>query len=306
MNRFPIEPNTGALRLDRNECITPSIIDKLLKLVNIDSIDYTQYTSALDVIEKLSAVFDCTRSNIYVDNGSEQVLKALVQVVDCSEWVTTSPTFEMFPFYVSNIGKKIKNLHFTYTDKFSINLNNTTANTGLYLVSPHNPTGYTVGNEDIIELCGMYKYVILDQAYITPTQKIDLKTLPTNLIVVRTFSKMGGLTGMRFGFCLTKNITIINKLNLFRPMYLNSITIKIVSTILDNSNLLLEIENEFKEVKELLEVKVVAQAGNFLLLNNIKEYKGYRLKKYIIDGKELYRMTLFDKETYLKINHISP
>jgi histidinol-phosphate/aromatic aminotransferase/cobyric acid decarboxylase-like protein len=298
MIRFPIEPNTGALRLDRNECITPSIIDKLLKLVNIDSIDYTQYTSTLDVIEKLSAVFDCTRSNIYVDNGSEQVLKALVQVVNCNVWVTTSPTFEMFPFYVSSLGKKIKNIHFTYTDKFSINLNNTSANTGLYLVSPHNPTGYTVNNEDIIELCGMYKYVILDQAYITPTQKIDLKTLPTNLIVVRTFSKMGGLTGMRFGFCVTNDVSIIESLNQLRPMYLNTITLKLVNKLLETPNLLEDIYIEFAKVKKLFNLKPITEAGNFILLEDTPYYKGYKLKEYIIDKKTFYRLTLCDLKTF--------
>ena len=197
-----------------------------------------------------------------------------------------------------SINIKFKNIHFTYTDKFSINLNNTSANTGLYLVSPHNPTGYTVNNEDIIELCGMYKYVILDQAYITPIQKIDLKTLPTNLIVVRTFSKMGGLTGMRFGFCVTNDVSIIESLNQLRPMYLNTITLKLVNELLETPNLLEDIYIEFAKVKKLFNIKPITEAGNFILLEDITYYKEYKLKEYVIDKKTFYRLTLCDLKTF--------
>lgn len=298
MNRFPIEPNTGTLRLDRNECIVPSIISRLLELSDIDSLDYAQYTSALDVIEKLSIIFDCTLSNIYVDNGSEQVLKTLIHVIDCNEWVTTTPTFEMFPFYVSSLGKKIKNINFTYTDTFNINLSTSSTDAGLYLVSPHNPTGYTTTFREVIQLCEMYKYVILDQAYITPTQRLKLRDLPNNLIIVRTFSKMGGLTGMRFGFCVTKNTNIVESLNQLRPMYLNTVTLKLVNKLIETPNLLEDIYLEFNKVKSMINFSPIAEAGNFILLKDVSYYKNYKLKEYIIDGKAFFRLTLCDLKTF--------
>lgn len=301
MNRFPIESNSKEIRLDRNECIVPSIIDRLLNKVNIEGLDYTQYVSSFNVLSKLSNLFNCLQSNLYADNGSEQVLKALVQVIDCNQWVTTSPTFEMFPFYVSAYGKKLSNIDFTYSDRFNINLHNYTTNAGLYLVSPHNPTGFTVSVEDILKLCSNYKYVVLDQAYITPTEQLDIMSLPNNLIIVRTFSKMGGLTGMRFGFCVSRNTDIIESLNQIRPMYLNAITLKLVDKLLEESDLLKDIIVEFKKVKDLLNLKPIAEAGNFILLKDISQYKDYNLKQYKIDKKVFYRLTLFDLKTFYSL-----
>jgi histidinol-phosphate/aromatic aminotransferase/cobyric acid decarboxylase-like protein len=301
MSRFPLESSTKEIRLDRNECIVPSIINSLLNLAKIDNIDYTQYTSSLSLVRKLQSIFDCSQTNLYVDNGSEQVIKALVQTIDCNKWVTTSPTFEMFPFYVRYFNKDLKTINFTYDSEFKVDLKSNLTDSGLYLVSPHNPTGFTVTHADLLNLCSCYKYVILDQAYITPTDALKLVDLPNNLIIVRTFSKMGGLTGMRLGFCVSRDEGVILALNELRPMYLNTITLKLVDTLLENKNLLEEISIEFSKVRELINLPIVSYAGNFVLLKNTPTFKNYPLKKYIIDKKEFYRLTLFDAATFYKL-----
>jgi histidinol-phosphate/aromatic aminotransferase/cobyric acid decarboxylase-like protein len=106
---------------------------------------------------------------------------------------------------------------------------------------------------------------------------------------------------MRFGFCITGNVAVIEKLNQFRPMYLNSITLKLVRELLKDSSLLKEISSEFKQVRNLLNVNIVAEAGNFILLRNTNIFKNYKLKEYVFNNNYFYRMTLCDIETFYNL-----
>jgi histidinol-phosphate/aromatic aminotransferase/cobyric acid decarboxylase-like protein len=301
MKRHPKEVNTHSIRLDKNECICPSFIRELLIKAEITENDYFNYSSTLEVETGLELNLNCR--HIYTDNGSEQVLKGLINVLDVKTWVIATPAFEMFSVYCSLFKKHTKSISFSYNNNtFSIDLfNNNFVNHGLYIASPHNPTGYTLSENEISKLSKKYLYIIIDQAYFSPLECINSKNIPKNVIIVRSFSKMGGLTGMRFGFCITSNIDIINNLNLLRPMYLNSVTIKLVNTILNNPNLLLKIPQEFKSVKDMLNLQIVSEAGNFILVDGVSEYKQNKFKKYTFNDQVLYRMTLFDIETYYKL-----
>lgn len=305
MKRHFKEYNTSDIRLDRNECICPSFIRELFKNAKITERDYFKYKSSLETELSLGMRFNCANptDNIYTDNGSEQILKNLINVINCKTWVIATPTFEMFQVYCSIFKKQVKTTPFKYVnERFTIDLLSRDCNSsGLYIVSPHNPTGYVLTAKEINNLSEIYKYIIIDQAYISPLEDLNFKDLPKNVILVRTFSKMGGLTGMRFGFCITHNRDIILKLNLLRPMYLNSLTIKLVDTILNAPNTLLSISQEFNKVKKMLDMRIISEAGNFILLEGIQEYKGYSLKKYVFNEREFYRMTLFDTETYYKL-----
>lgn len=299
MIRHLIAKEPSTLRLDRNECICPSVLRKAINLCKIDPIDFCSYNTAYDVLSTISDQIQVTSNKIHINNGSECVIGKLVHLLDCDTWITTDPTFELFNFYCSLFFKKVTTTPFTLKDnKFNINIPTVgTTNTGLYIVSPHNPTGYIFSYTDIINYSNKYKYVIVDQAYLSPIAPYI--NFPENVIIVRTFSKMGGITGMRLGFSIS-NPFIADSLNQHRPMYLNTITLKIANTLLQN-NLLNDIEEEFKLTSSILKNEFkdnfLLCAGNFILLRNIRSYKEKNLKKYSISNTEFFRMTLFDSET---------
>lgn len=287
------------LHLDRNECICPSIIRDVIKQADLNVNDYCKYTSAYTLIDTLSNTLKVNSDNIYVDNGSECVLKNLISVLPCSNWVIPNPTFELFPVYCKLFKKKIHYIPFIYKNyEFSIDIPKIKG-FGLYLVDPHNPTGISYNVEELIQYCSYYQYVILDQAYLDPLTKI--KKLPNNLIIVRTFSKLGGMTGMRLGYCYSPNIKIIRMLNSFRPMFINSVSLKLAMVIVlegYTKRILYEFECVKNILKNYFMNDYVLECGNFILLRNISNYKGYDLKQYLISNKKFYRMTIFDMETF--------
>lgn len=297
-----IDGNT--LRLDRNECICPRFVDQIILLSDIKNIDYFTYTSAHDVASLYAYNIGYSSDRIHMNHGSEVILKELIcKLTDVDTWVVQNPTFELFSFYCQHYGKKIVKCNYQYDDKFYIDVPLANTNDcGLYVVSPHNPTGDIFSFEELSKFCEHYKYVIVDEAYINPLTKIS--QLPDNCITVRTFSKMAGLTGMRFGICVSNN-DIIDELNETRPMFLNSITIKMVKCIMNNQPLLQNLYEEFEQVKFLLSesnYNIVSAAGNFALLNHHSStYKGYHLKPYCFGSHLFHRLTLTDKETFLSL-----
>jgi histidinol-phosphate aminotransferase len=302
MQRDIIQNDTILLRLDRNECICPSVMQNIIKSANIEIKDYFTYTSSFNTIKKLSRELNVNPDNLYISNGSEAILKNIVEILNCEKWYFTTPTFELFPFYCSLYNKKVDSIVYTYNNgKFNLNLNFKDINSAIYLVSPHNPTGHVLNIDEVKKLCSNFKYVVIDQAYVSPLEQLNITQLPNNLIIVRTFSKMGGLTGMRFGYCISNNAEIMFNLNQHRPMFLNSITLKLVNSIID-FNYKETIESEFnacaKKLSEELSDNYILRAGNFILLKDTPEYKGYPLKKYSISNNIFYRLTLFDLETY--------
>jgi histidinol-phosphate/aromatic aminotransferase/cobyric acid decarboxylase-like protein len=298
--RHKIIPNESNFNLIRNECLFPSIANAIISGVNVDVHDIMRYHSSYE-IEALLSNKITTDGLIFCNFGSEYVIK---QVVEClsqysKRWVIPQPTFELTNFYCEHYDCTIEKPEYTYTTQFSIDLSHVqnTFEKILYIVSPHNPTGVKFSKEELEVLCKKYMYVIVDEAYISPDDPI-LNSF-NNLIFVRSFSKMGGLTGLRFGFGICFDEKLFSKFNKIRPMYLNAISLKYVEYILNN-NITTLIENKIDD--EIIALKksydIVCNAGNFALLRNTQSYNGYGLKPYKFSNQLFYRITLCESNYF--------
>jgi histidinol-phosphate aminotransferase len=96
--------------------------------------------------------------------------------------------------------------------------------TGLiYLANPNNPTGTAFSGEEFAEFLASVPdgvLVVLDEAYIHYSANLSLRTAEEayrkrkNLLIMRTFSKVYGLAGMRIGFAIGRPelLSAMNKL----------------------------------------------------------------------------------------------
>ncbi len=281
-------------RINKNECLFPSIISDIEFGPDICTTDFSSYNSAFDIEKKISDIIDC--EYIFTNNGSECTVK---QVIEClskyhSEWVIPTPTYQLAEFYTNFYNCKIETPNYVYNDKFKLYLDyiERPREKILYIVSPHNPTGIILSYEDLDDLCKKFRYVIVDEAYVRPDSNILIKR--KNLIIIRTFSKLGGITGLRFGFGVCFDKKLYEKFIQIRPSYINSLTIKYASYILDNF-ITHKIEQKIKEeVSKLDKEKIISAAGNFVLFKGKKTYNNLPLKEYIISGKKFYRMTVYE------------
>jgi len=93
----------------------------------------------------------------------------------------------------------------------------------IYLANPNNPTGTAFGGEEFAEFLASVPdgvLVVLDEAYIHYAPSLnrrnseDLYRKRKNLLILRTFSKVYGLAGMRIGFAIGRPdlLSAMNKL----------------------------------------------------------------------------------------------
>ncbi len=153
----------------------------------------------------------------------------------------------------------------------------------IIIANPNNPTGTIVPETDLIRLMETVPkstYVVADEAYCEYVNRVDfpntmklLQRYP-NLIMLRTFSKIYGLAGLRIGFAVAHE-DIIEKLEYFQaPFTVSQVaSIAAAAAIKDHKF----IEKSFKnnlEAKSVLErelshmgYKVVPSQSNFIYIH---------------------------------------
>lgn len=165
---------------------------------------------------RLAERFELDPAGIAVSNGSCEILLAasLALCEPGAEIVYAWPSFSMYPQLAPLSGaREIRvPLDDAYQHDLEAMATEVTAATQLVLVcNPNNPTGTCLPPDRIeafLERVPDHVTVILDEAYVEmqvldhPDATVDLLPRFPNLVLLRTFSKVYGLAGLRCGYAL--------------------------------------------------------------------------------------------------------
>src|SRR5690625_6183124 len=192
----------------------------------------------------------------------------------------------------------------------------------VWLCSPDNPTGELIQREAFelfMKQCPNDVLVVLDEAYyeyVPYSFQLNLNEnleKYQNLLVLRTFSKIYGLAGLRVGYGVTSE-EIAEKLNVIRgPFNTSSFAQQVVQVALDDDDFIaeskkknLEVKNSFKAFLDEIGWGYYESYTNFLLVKRpIDADKGthYLLERGFIvrSGNQLgyhntFRLTISTKE----------
>jgi len=173
-----------------------------------------QYAALLR--RRLADRFEVEPGGIAVANGSCEILlaAALALCEPGAEIVYAWPSFSMYPQLAPLAGaREIRvPLGGAYRHDLDAMATEVTAATQLVLVcNPNNPTGTCLPPAAIaafLERVPDHVTVVLDEAYVEmqvldhPDATVDLLAEHPNLVLLRTFSKVYGLAGLRCGYAL--------------------------------------------------------------------------------------------------------
>jgi histidinol-phosphate aminotransferase len=155
-------------------------------------------------------------ARIAVGNGSCEILLAAADALlePGAEVIYAWPSFSMYPHLAAISGAEAVTVPLAdgeVHDLEAMRLAITDATRLLIVCNPNNPTGTHVPSEAIAEFLEKVParvLVILDEAYIEfqvvedPDTTLDLLDRFPNLVLLRTFSKVYGLAGLRVGYAL--------------------------------------------------------------------------------------------------------
>ncbi len=216
----PYSPPTGAragkLRLDFNENTvgaSPSVIEYLKQHLNETTLAiYPEYH---DTKEELGSFFQVEPDDFILTNGTDEAIQVLINtyVDDADDVLILSPSYAMYRFYAELAGGAIREIPYR-AHKLAFPLEELLAaiqpaTRAVLISNPNNPTG-TGTSRDAIERIlekASGAAVLIDEAYYEFCGVTALPLLQDypNLFVSRTFSKVYGMAGMRFGCLFSQN-----------------------------------------------------------------------------------------------------
>jgi histidinol-phosphate aminotransferase len=165
---------------------------------------------------RIAERYETEPGRVAVGNGSCEILLAAAEAL-CepgAEIVYAWPSFSMYPYLAALTGAReirvpLAEGEFHDLDAMAADV---TAATQLVIVcNPNNPTGTHLLAAQVATFCERipaHVTIALDEAYVEfqtdddPDATIDLLAEFPNLVVLRTFSKVYGLAGLRVGFAL--------------------------------------------------------------------------------------------------------
>lgn len=166
--------------------------------------------------EKLAKLTGISPAGILVGNGSDELLKLVAETFlnKDDEVIFADPSFSEYEFTAKIMGARgISVPLIDFKHDLKAMLAQITAKTKIiFICNPNNPTGTIVNGEEMKEFFAKLPedvLVIIDEAYV---EYVEDSGFPDslayvlggeNVIVMRTFSKIYGLAGLRIGYGLT-------------------------------------------------------------------------------------------------------
>ena len=210
--------NSRVVRLNSNEnaygpsSFVKAEVQKALVGVN-------RYPGSRDELTRLIA----EKHNVEIDRvvlgcGSTEIIRAVASYALRPEksLITASPTFEAMGEYSQGFGANVIQVPLTHELAHDLEtmhgrINATTAI--IYICNPNNPTASITPRQTIQQFLGSVPtgvLVVIDEAYhhfaplsATYQSFLDQPVANQNLVVLRTFSRLYGLAGLRIGYAIT-------------------------------------------------------------------------------------------------------
>ena len=236
--------------------------------------------------QKLAEKLDLPPANLILGNGSNEIIEFVghAYLAPGVEVVVSQYCFAVYPLVAKLFGA---NLVPVPAKKFGHDLAAmlraiTPETRVVFVANPNNPTGTVVTGselEDFVRAIPSHVLLVLDQAYLefleSPTDFLPLirKGAQPNLLLMRTFSKIFGLAGLRLGYGLGHPdlVALLEKTR--QPFNINSIAQAAALAALDDAEHVRRTrENNAQGLKWFadafgrLQLEFIPSAANFILV----------------------------------------
>lgn len=228
------------------------------------STDYKQGMKSI-LSGRLSKEFNIPEKRVLLGYGAEDLLK---QVVQCH---LTEGKKLMIPshswWYYNEIANEVNGINveypliegknsYYYDIEKLLEIYNSEKPDIVFISSPNNPTGNSITSDNLIKVLDNLSesVVVLDEAYWFSNdneQAAKLVNIYPNLIIIRTFSKLYALAGIRIGYALVgENLTLLTRMS-NRYLGYNRISQRIAIAALDSPDYYADLSAKMSSDREL-------------------------------------------------------
>jgi len=269
---FPEGGRGDFLRLDMNENPEGLPADFVAEVrAKITPAFLATYPEPDRLLAALAAYHHLPEDRFSLTDGSEMAIKHVFEVfaLPGTQVVTVTPSFAMYEVYCEMFGVKHRGVPLREdlvfpTEDFLAAIGQDTSL--VVLLSPNNPAGGVLSREAverIIKKAAEYDAVVLiDEAYhyFCEVSYLDLAERFENVVVLRTFSKLFSLAGLRLGYAVSRP-EIVDYLNRVRPTFeANSVALLFGEALLRRLDIIESLIKTEKEGRQYL-MDALARSG---------------------------------------------
>lgn len=235
--------------------------------------------------EKIADYAGVTKDEVILGgDGADELFEVLAKTLidDGDEFIVHQPTYTYYEYTFKQHNAKpvyaTWNVSKNKLDVQSVLDNITDKTKVIFLCTPNNPTGGLISKEDIVKIIeSTQALVVIDEAYweFAQVNNVDLLQEYDNVFIIRTFSKVMGLAGLRIGYGLT-NPELIEKMSRIKPVF--SLTVPsqkaVLATLNDEDYInestrrsINEREYLYESVQKIDNIHIYPSKSNYLLMD---------------------------------------
>lgn len=313
---------SGSIKIASNENpLGPSPLAVRAIIENVNKINRYPDGSGYYLKSKLSDLYDMPPERIILGNGSNNLIELAIRTFSRrgEDVIQAYPTFLFYEKITKSAGCRLISVPLR---DFKIDLegilNAVTGKTKLIFINnPNNPTGTALSSQEMkvfLKSLPADIVIVLDEAYIEFVRDKNianglelLKDFP-RLIVLRTFSKLYGLAGLRIGYGFSSG-EIIDYMNRVRqPFNVNLLAQVAATAALDDRAFVSEtlrivregLDYLFRSLNELGIEYRPTQTNFFLIKTPLGGKETYELM--LREGVIIRSMESFGLKDYIRIN----
>ena len=292
--------SNGAVRLNSNENplgISPAAKDELVEAIVLAN----RYPSDQqgELVSKLAAAHEVAENQIVIGTGSAEVLQMVVQAYAAprARLVMADPTYEAVTNYQRTEAYELVKVPLTADHAHDIGrMREAAESTGrpalVYLCNPNNPTATITPSAEIdawISEAPDHVFFLSDEAYIEYVDDERMwSSLPwiakkRNVVVVKTFSKIYGLAGLRIGYGIAHPDTATRLMDFASRNNANQLAIAAAGASFRDEALIAKSREVNRESREMVEttldelgLEYMPTQANFLMHRISGDLSTYR------------------------------
>ena len=328
------------IKLSANESAL-GVSTRVKKVISKNNLNFFRYPDGKSktLRSQISQKFKCDKEKIICGAGSDEVIQMLCQLFlkPKDEVIVPQYSFLMYRIYAKIVGAKVifakeKSLKISIPEI----LKKITKKTKIvFLANPNNPTGTYLSKFELLELRKKLRkniLMVVDDAYAEYMKNLDYRSgldlfkNKNNVFILRTFSKIYGLSSLRVGWGYGSK-KIIDALNIIKPPFnVNEVAQKAAIESLKDKNFISRsikhnviYATKLKNFLNKYDISSNKVSANFLLLDFAKckinakyFYKKLKTKGIILRSteegyniKNMLRLTIGSKKENLKFMKVT-
>ncbi|MFI3171002.1 MAG: histidinol-phosphate transaminase [Eubacteriales bacterium] len=225
---YTFQRATGKTPLDFSENTNPYGLPVGVKNAMLENIDYlNRYPdpNCRALTEVVAHYLGISEDYLLFGNGAADIIYRIAYALKPKKALILAPTFSEYEASLRSVGTEVSYFLLEERNQFTLTeeiIEAIPENNIIYICNPNNPTGkmceYALMKK-IMEACEKHRtYLVVDECFMDFVEKNfeysllqEVKTFQ-HLIILKAFTKVFAMAGIRLGYCITSNKSVLENI----------------------------------------------------------------------------------------------